>query len=65
MITVINATTYNVPTTGDRLIAPVITLGGKDPKKFAPNLNIGIDFVGGASETPCDSNAEVEWVEEP
>lgn len=23
------------------------------------------DFVGGASETPCDSNAEVEWVEEP
>lgn len=43
----INDTTYAIPGLGDRLIAPVITLGGKDAKKFAPNLNIGYDFGGG------------------
>ena len=39
----LNDTTYSIPGLGDRLIAPVITLGGKDAKKFAPNLNIGYD----------------------
>jgi hypothetical protein len=43
----LNDTTYGIPGLGDRMTAPVITLGGKDPKKFAPNLNIGFDFGGG------------------
>jgi len=43
----INDTTYAIPGLGDRLISPVITLGGKDASKFAPNLNIGYDFGGG------------------
>lgn len=43
----LNATTYGIPGLGDRLTPPVITIGGKDAKKFAPNLNIGYDFGGG------------------
>lgn len=43
----LNDTTYSIPGFGDRLTPPVITLGGKDAKKFVPNLNIGYDFGGG------------------
>jgi hypothetical protein len=43
----LNDTTYSIPGLGDRLTEPVITIGGKDAKKFAPNLNIGYDFGGG------------------
>jgi hypothetical protein len=43
----LNDTTYSIPGLGDRMTAPVITLGGNDAKKFAPNLNIGYDFGGG------------------
>lgn len=37
----INATTYAMDATGDRLTPPVITLGGKDPSKFALEISNG------------------------
>lgn len=41
----INETTFTAPELGD--VKPILKLGGSDPSKFAPNLNMGYSFGGG------------------
>lgn len=50
MITATNATTFTAAVQHGLTRAPIVTLGGQDAGKFAPNINMGFSFKGEREE---------------
>lgn len=64
MITATNATTFTAAVQHGLTRAPIVTLGGKDAGKFAPNINMGFSFKGEREERSDGNCYELDLVED-